>query len=344
MAWVENDCVQIFKTMDFNIFTEKYLEVILRCGNINMLIHFRITSRGVTNEEMCHPFMVGDNMAIIHNGTISNIKADETKNGDSDTKVLAEQILANLPEGWESNAATHRLLEEFIGWSKICILTDEDKVYILNESSGFWAEDIWYSNRSYVSYTRTVYTPPVNNTLPALYDRNQHFQSHNSQNFWEEFCDTCFQEFKRADLTPHLGTLLCPSCLLAAERDLASKSTFAAQGATIHRPCAGCRTLVDRDEMWHLELEFMKPMDEHPEQLDCFQSMLITPHATFTDVGTGYFCETCYMSLMSEERPDALLSLSILDYPDMYTEEEIAVYEATLGVGCTRVQHRSSLQ
>jgi glutamine amidotransferase len=326
LAWVENGQVQIYKSMKFEDWKTKYLEVIDRCGNINMLIHFRITSRGKTSEDMCHPFMVGDDMAIIHNGTISNITAAETANGDSDTKVLAEKIMRDLPVGWEHNQSVIRLLEDFIGWSKICILTSNDEIIFLNESKGFWDNGIWYSNKTYISYVRPVTSTPANNV--SYYAGNS---SNQSTRFWGDSCDGCFVDFPYEKMTAFGGDLYCDACLVKAKRDAEERdakrnpSNVVALAPIIHRPCAGCRDLTSKDEMWHVELTFQTDLQEHPEQLEFFQKNFIAESPKWGNVGDGWFCGDCYLNLLIEDTcPSCVIEVNVEQQPAIYNYDKVA--------------------
>lgn len=325
MAWVENGVTNIFKSMNFAEFMNKYYDVKARLGDIAMLVHFRITSRGKTTVDMCHPFMVDDKICIIHNGTISNIKEKECKDGASDTKVLAENYLANLPEEWYKNEAISKLLESFIGWSKVCILvpTDEESgadVYILNEDSGHWEGGIWYSNRSYVDYTKNVQRTTNVTHFPAkstssnssvtVYTPPKQAQS----DFFFEVCDGCNKDANYNKLTAKNGMLYCESCLRKFDRENGASGLFS---TTVYRPCAGCRTLTDRDEMWEVGITFNESLIEHPQQLEAFQKELMHISIHLEDYATGYMCEECYMDAVTAINHD-ILSVEVLDYPEKY--------------------------
>ena len=150
LGWVENEQLWYYKTMDFNDWLEMYNNLIERCGNIQMLIHFRITSKGATTTEMCHPFIIDDDHILIHNGTISSINKALLVNGRSDTAVFAEEILSKLDKGWENNPTMIHILEEYIGYSKVVIMDRFNNITFLNERSGHWLDDVWYSNKSYI--------------------------------------------------------------------------------------------------------------------------------------------------------------------------------------------------
>jgi glutamine amidotransferase len=160
-GWLANDdgagfcCIDengefiIHKSMTWLGFIDKYRDAVENYGDTSdFLIHFRITSKGATNLDNCHPFQVDRDRVIMHNGTITNL---EIPKGDSrsDTRVFAEDWLPSLPENWEDNEIIQLLIESFIGWSKVCLLHRTKGIYIFNEKSGHWFEGNWYSNSSY---------------------------------------------------------------------------------------------------------------------------------------------------------------------------------------------------
>lgn len=160
-CWVANDDgagfayinwegnIEIYKTLSWEDFINAYNDAFTEFGEVsNFLIHFRITSRGSTDITNCHPFMINDDAAIIHNGTITNIKID-TLDTRSDTKIFAEEYLSLLPKDWEDNPIIAEFIEDYIGYSKIVMLHKTKGYFIYNEKSGHWFEGNWYSNDSY---------------------------------------------------------------------------------------------------------------------------------------------------------------------------------------------------
>ena len=206
LGWVENNKVQMFKTMSFDTWLIKYLDVLERLGNIQMLIHFRITSKGDTTVEMCHPFQVDDNHILIHNGTISSIPKKSLVNGRSDTAVFAEELLRNLPVGWESNASILHILEEYVGYSKVLILDSNNNVTFLNEGLGHWRDDVWYSNKSYESITKSY---SDNYYMGSA----KHNRVGNTVQWDVECCDGCQNFFDYTKLTYENHFVYCDECL-----------------------------------------------------------------------------------------------------------------------------------
>tara|TARA_R100000234_G_scaffold109729_1_gene81714 strand:- start:528 stop:1262 length:735 start_codon:yes stop_codon:yes gene_type:complete len=114
----------------------------------NMVLHFRIATHGSVNEANCHPFRVNDHLALVHNGIIHAVDTYSYKDM-SDTRVFAKEILAKLPNFFEWEEPITRLIEEFIGQSKLILLDEEGMAHIYNEHMGEWADGIWFSNKSY---------------------------------------------------------------------------------------------------------------------------------------------------------------------------------------------------
>lgn len=159
----EHGEIVIKKFMDWTSFINEYTPDVEKYGDASpFLIHFRITSKGATSIDNCHPFRVNNDMAIIHNGTMSNI---DIPKGDtrSDTKIFAEEYLAGIGEVILDNIFVFELAEGFIGYSKVCILHRTRGVFILNEDLGHWHEGCWYSNKSYEPKKYYTAVKPVTN-------------------------------------------------------------------------------------------------------------------------------------------------------------------------------------
>lgn len=113
------------------------------------LLHFRIGTHGSVNEDNCHPFVVSENELMIHNGVIRGVTIPKDQ---TDSQAFAEQVLRELPEGWETKPGLRKFIEYSLLGSKVVILRRSGGVVILNEQSGHWKDGIWYSNHSYIPY------------------------------------------------------------------------------------------------------------------------------------------------------------------------------------------------
>ena len=117
----------------------------------DMVIHFRIATHGSVIKDNCHPFRINERIAFVHNGIIRNVSTARYIDA-SDTRVFAKEVLSELPDGFETCQATMRLVEEFIGHSKLILLDNKGNTSIANEHMGQWVDGIWFSNGSHVCH------------------------------------------------------------------------------------------------------------------------------------------------------------------------------------------------
>ena len=160
-----NHTVQIEKGfMDYKSFSKAFKKAARKhnftdCG---VLIHFRITTHGGTNQQCCHPFpLVADenimkktkvktDYAVIHNGIIS-MTSEEAKKRDhmSDTMVFIERYLSKIASNkkWFNNKSNFELIYDMIG-SKMAILNGYGAIH---STAGFTKDKDgnWYSNTTY---------------------------------------------------------------------------------------------------------------------------------------------------------------------------------------------------
>lgn len=149
--------------------------------NRGVLIHFRITTHGGTNQECCHPFpLVADeaamkktnirtNYAVIHNGIIS-LTSNEAhlRQKMSDTMVFIEKYLSKIATNkkWFNNKSNFELIGDLID-SKMAILNGYGEIHA---TDGFVKDKDgnYYSNTTYKEDRWKWYTSPsykVKNSL-----------------------------------------------------------------------------------------------------------------------------------------------------------------------------------
>ena len=134
---------------DFNRFWASYTQAMIKYDNPTSILHFRITTHGLTDKSNCHPFRVNDNLGFAHNGIIHFVDTDKKC---SDTSMFNKTILRRLPPYFYKNDSILQLIAESIGTnSKLSFLDNKGDYVIVNESAGNWKEDIWYSNDTYES-------------------------------------------------------------------------------------------------------------------------------------------------------------------------------------------------
>lgn len=190
-AYVNDGKVIIKKFMDFKKFYKEYLNV----ENLsNMLIHFRIATHGNVEVDNCHPFRLNDRMALIHNGIISGY-GSKTKN-KVDTQDFIEKVIGKISYKMWKNPSYRELVGDAIGYSKFCILDNQDNYYIINEKKGSWVDGVWYSNNSYKPRQKeVVITPEEKSSQGRLFNYITKCQKCGkvvkTNTWWEDSCPKC---------------------------------------------------------------------------------------------------------------------------------------------------------
>lgn len=124
----------------------------------NLIIHFRTASSSGFGKEFCHPFFVNENLAFVHNGNLfhfsSAFKNTNKRDNKTDTIRFNEQILQKLPENFLDDSKIFSALNSYCidQNSKMIFMNNKGKVWILNEESGEWKDECWYSNRGMNNY------------------------------------------------------------------------------------------------------------------------------------------------------------------------------------------------
>ena len=130
----------------FKDFYDEYIRVRKKYTESNMILHFRIKTHGNKDKTNCHPFKVNEDLVFCHNGIISDVEGSQKY---SDTIMFNKTILRKLPNGFVYNKPTLKLMEEFIGSSKLIFLTSKNEIVIVNEDAGEYNKKGWFSNNSW---------------------------------------------------------------------------------------------------------------------------------------------------------------------------------------------------
>lgn len=164
LTYFDGEQIQIVKEMkSVKLFYNEYADIRKKHPSIDIAIHFRIATHGKINATNCHPFKINKKSAFIHNGMINAIEKSAEY---SDTYLFNEIILKKLPANFVNNSATIDLISNFIGYSKLVIISGNDSL-IINEHLGHWDAGDWYSNSSYkdaIQYTSVKKTKKGANT------------------------------------------------------------------------------------------------------------------------------------------------------------------------------------
>jgi len=121
------------------------------------LVHLRMATHGEKNTDNCHPFLVDDSTAFIHNGVVT-IPTPEKKFSDTwhfaNLIVRPHQAESGGEWLWSSHASLN--LHLLAGYSnRFLFLRADGQLLSVNEGAGHWSEGngVWYSNSSYEAYT-----------------------------------------------------------------------------------------------------------------------------------------------------------------------------------------------
>lgn len=142
------------------------------------LVHFRFATHGKRNEDNCHPFMVADNLAMIHNGVLNiDTSDDDTR---SDTWHYVEKVLRPLHEltsEFYRDPAVAYLGSCAIKGSKFAFLRADGDFAIWNEDDGIWEKDgHWYSNSGYkTSIVRAYRGSGFSGSITNRYDEDDDY-------------------------------------------------------------------------------------------------------------------------------------------------------------------------
>ena len=140
-----------FKELDsVEKYYAKYIEVRRKHPKSKIVLHFRISTSGGVNIQNTHPFSVNDALAFVHNGVISELNGIDKNR--SDTNLFNEQVLKNLPAGFERSETIAKLIGKYIGHSKLVFLNALNESTIVNSNLG--QSDpayvgCWFSNSTY---------------------------------------------------------------------------------------------------------------------------------------------------------------------------------------------------
>lgn len=150
VMWVQDGRVKVAKQLG----TKEQLKEFCRQHVARIagtyVMHHRMSTDGVDNEDNCHPFKVlsiddGDpiDLYVAHNGIISECKT--TRNAErSDTRVYVEDFLRPILKAHPSLLASPAFqahIKGFIGnGSKLTFLDSNGNVTIINDNAGVWKD------------------------------------------------------------------------------------------------------------------------------------------------------------------------------------------------------------
>lgn len=118
----------------------------------DIVVHFRYSTAGKINLNNCHPFDIGKNVGMVHNGTISDIKI--TNKEMSDTWHFAKEMKKlsdSLGDDFFMQEEISECLKKIIGkTNKLVFMNNTGKINIINDEEGTYLDGIWYSNLRFI--------------------------------------------------------------------------------------------------------------------------------------------------------------------------------------------------
>lgn len=151
--------LNIYRDMKFDRFMEKFRRLQKENPESNFIVHLRKKTHGEATIENCHPFKVNNGCVFVHNGQIHPEKPADVNGELSDTRLFNENVLKKLPQGWQHNPGIVRLIEDYIGASRLAVMDSKGEVVLFNETAAgsagpaHWADGVWYSNEYYKKKT-----------------------------------------------------------------------------------------------------------------------------------------------------------------------------------------------
>ena len=116
----------------------------------DIVLHFRIATRGNVTDSLCHPFYVNKDLVMFHNGVEidEDIAGHSCSNKDeSDTMAFVNNILKNFKKGFQKNKNIMNMISKSVGNNNRLCFLDSNGVTTYS-SSDLWVESkgILYSN------------------------------------------------------------------------------------------------------------------------------------------------------------------------------------------------------
>lgn len=174
---LEGKVIVVKGLFTFAAFWKAYKEHVLAThAGVGAVIHFRIGTSGKKNEVNCHPHVVAEDLAFVHNGILSSYAKSQSE--FSDTIHFRDEIIKPIYDvmGQEMfrNPAVRTLVEDHITTSKMIFLSGSGFAWMLNKRLGTEIDGVWYSN--------TIWQPYVAPKEPWR-DRNTNFSGKQHASF-----------------------------------------------------------------------------------------------------------------------------------------------------------------
>jgi hypothetical protein len=167
MAWADKSGLHVWKKSTSWQSFWKHLKAVEECS---VLMHCRYATNGSIRTKNCHPFLLPNGVAMVHNGIID---IEPLKKDMTDSETFGLSYIAPFSAKELRKPHVKGLLETAIGSrNKIVMLDRRGEFIFLNKEAGEEFEGIWFSNHGYIPY---VPQPKMSFHSPWMnqYDANE---------------------------------------------------------------------------------------------------------------------------------------------------------------------------
>jgi predicted glutamine amidotransferase len=180
--------------LTFESFYKEYKTI----ENFPVLIHFRLATHGSINSEMCHPFVINNNLAMAHNGILKDFAFEKSEL--SDTAHFIQYVIKPLhmeSPDFHLDRGKEMHLKKLIGsYNKLAFLDAFGRVTLVNVQKGVWIDGCWFSNDLWkISF--------VDDWLEC---------KESTCNPEKIFCDICYEDYYEFQLVECGAGHICYAC------------------------------------------------------------------------------------------------------------------------------------
>ena len=275
---------------DLDSFKQDYTKDFNRTKKSRFVLHFRIATHGGVSKDTCHPFVIHDDLAFCHNGTISAQDAN-TEKGISDTMAFRDNVLSILPPDFLDNDGMVELIEEYSGGSKYAFMDSKGVVNILNGHLGNETNDgFWMSNTGW-KITRHKF----NDNRKWDYDKHRWVEKDNKEKIIH---------LPNPKISGPLTEYKCPTCskcgeLIWHEKERQSGKCFTCKAKYIEGFSRG------RDSRYKMECShcgvYLMSSERANEKGYCNRCKLLAESNVLDGKDESVMCKTCGDELHSKK-------------------------------------------
>jgi hypothetical protein len=152
---------------DFDAFWNTYTDMY---KGTECAVHFRMRTSGNIDVENAHPYVIGNDVLLMHNGVITRVP--EKYKEFSDTWHVGALIQPMAEAGWLNDDNFMEMLTHLIGSGNKLVLLDKDGFHFVNKEEGTEFGGLWYSNT--YAWTHPEYQKFYIKYKNRMVSQNQH--------------------------------------------------------------------------------------------------------------------------------------------------------------------------